>query len=585
MSKPAQQIPPSQKQTQPNIFSILIPYKWHISVLVLFSVLSNGLGLWMPKLIGTGIDAFVSTNQIPGYLVVQFSIITVLALIFTYLQGIVQTYTSELVAKDFRRDVTEKISKQTYAYIQKISSSVLLTNLTSDIDAIKGFVSQAIASIVASIFLIIGSSILLLITNWRLALVVLLIIPLIGVTFALVMNKAKVLFTKAQEVIDSLNKVINESILGSALVRVLNSQSIEATKFSDANKNARDLGLQILGYFATLIPLITLIASLATLAILVLGGRFVIDGSMTLGDFAAFNSYLTILIFPIIMIGFMSNVIARSTASYVRVLAVLNTKEKDFFGTEKSNLEGEIVVKDLTLNYGEKEVLKNISFKIKPGTRTAFIGPTAAGKTQLMHILSGLIEQTSGTVTYSGKKINELDKNTFYEQLGLVFQDSSIFNMSVKENIAFSEKVSDSDLEKAIKTAELSGFIESLPNGLNTVVSERGSSLSGGQKQRLMLARALSLNPNVLLLDDFTARVDSNTEQAILSNVKKYFPNVTLLSITQKIAPVEDYDQIIMLMEGEVVAIGTHKNLLKTSPEYAQLYESQRSTNTYELHS
>ena len=168
--------------------------------------------------------------------------------------------------------------------------------------------------------------------------------------------------------------------------------------------------------------------------------------------------------------------------------------------------------------------------------------------------------------------------------MGFVFQDSILFNLTLRENIAFSKTVRDADLEKAIATAELKEFVDSLPQKLDTVVSERGTSLSGGQKQRIMLARALALNPKVLLLDDFTARVDTQTERKILENVHRNYPAITLISVTQKIASVEDYDQIVLLMEGEVLATGTHKQLMERSPEYVQIYDSQRSTSHYELH-
>ena len=173
-------------------------------------------------------------------------------------------------------------------------------------------------------------------------------------------------------------------------------------------------------------------------------------------------------------------------------------------------------------------------------------------------------------------------KADFHRQVGFVFQDSIIFNMTIRENIAFSDKVTDAALEKAIRAAELRDFIDSLPDKLDSVVSERGTSLSGGQKQRIMLARALAIEPHVLLLDDFTARVDTQTEQKILANVRRDYPGITLLSVTQKIAAIEDYEQIILLMEGEIVATGTHTHLMQTCPEYVQIYNSQRSTSHYE---
>jgi ATP-binding cassette subfamily B protein len=310
---------------------------------------------------------------------------------------------------------------------------------------------------------------------------------------------------------------------------------------------------------------------------LALGGHFVISGEMSLGNFTAFNSYLAMLIFPVVIISFMSGAIARADASYKRISEVLAAPKPREAGTLARELRGDISMKNINLVYGQKSVLKNVSIKIDAGTRTAIIGPTAAGKTQLMYILIGLLDPTAGEVYYDGKDINEYSKISLHQQVGLVFQDSIIFNISLRENIAFSSSVTDADIEKAIETAELKGFIESLPRKLETVVSERGTSLSGGQKQRIMLARALALNPKILLLDDFTARVDAGTEQKILENIRTRYPGITLVSVTQKIAPVEDYDQIILLMEGEVLARGSHGQLLETSPEYVQIYNSQRS--------
>ena len=234
---------------------------------------------------------------------------------------------------------------------------------------------------------------------------------------------------------------------------------------------------------------------------------------------------------------------------------------------------------------GNLPVLKNISFSVKAGSRTAVIGPTAAGKTQLLYLLTALMKPTSGSIKFDGQAIEKYNSESFHRQVGFVFQDSIIFNMSIRENIAFSDTVTDASLKVAIETAELKDFIEGLPGKLNTIVSERGSSLSGGQKQRIMLARALALNPKVLLLDDFTARVDNNTENKILDNIQKNYPGLTLISVTQKIASVEKYDQIILLMQGEVIAIGTHEELMQTSTEYIQLLNSQKSTSNYELQS
>jgi ATP-binding cassette subfamily B protein len=303
---------------------------------------------------------------------------------------------------------------------------------------------------------------------------------------------------------------------------------------------------------------------------------------MTLGEFTAFNSYLGILIFPIIIIGFMSNAIAQAQASYARIAVVLTRPAPEDTGTHTNALTGRIEVKDLTLKYGETVVLDAASFTIDPGTKNAIVGPTAAGKSQLLYMMTGLTAPSSGEILYDGQPITAYQKKAFYEQIGFVFQDSIMFNLTLRENIAFSNTVADEDLAKAIDTAELHDFISSLPEGLDTLVSERGTSLSGGQKQRVMLARALAQNPKILLLDDFTARVDNRTEQKILSNVMKNYPDITLISVTQKIAPIEDYDQILVLMEGELLARGVHNDLMQRSPDYVQIFNSQRSTEQYD---
>ncbi len=568
-----------------SLMGVLKPYSFLVLLLVLVTILSNALNLAVPRIIAHAIDDSSHSNFDFTSTIIEFLIVILSIFFFTYFQNIIQTYASERVAKDLRTQITAKISVQDYSYIQKVSPAKLLTHLTSDIDAVKSFVSQAIPSLVSSIFIIVGASILLLLINWKLALGILATLPLIAGTFYVVLLKIRKLFKKQQEAIDWLNKVINESILGSALIRLLNSQQHETEKFLAANAEAKNIGLNILRLFAGLIPIIVFVTNLATLIILSLGGHFVINGSMSLGEFSAFNNYLAILIFPILIIGFMSNVIAQASASYQRILNILTTEHKKDNGHLKLKLRGDIAFKNVSVACDEKNILKNISFTIQAGTKTAIIGPTGGGKTQLLYLLTGLLEPSSGTVEYDGKPISDYHKTSLHEQIGFVFQDSIIFNLKLRENIAFSDSVKDTDLEKAIRTAELNNFIETLPDKLDTVVSERGTSLSGGQKQRIMLTRALALNPQILLLDDFTARVDAKTEQSILANIQKNYPGLTLVSITQKIAPIKDYDKILLIMEGELLAMGTHEELLSSSPEFVQIYNSQQSTNNYELRS
>src|SRR6516164_6115549 len=452
-----------------GLFALLQPYRWLVALLVVLTIAGNGLTLVVPKLISRAIDAYTQRTFVLSTVVLQFFVVALLVFFFNYLQNIAQTYASERVARDLRTRLAAKIATQSYASIERLTPAKLLTNLTSDVDGVKLFVSMAVATIIASLFLIVGASVMLLTINWRLGLSVLGVVPVVGGTFFFALRKVRILFKRGQEAIDWLNRVINESILGATLIRILNSQPFEARKFTAANTESRDIGLAILRIMSAMIPAITLAVNLATIIILLLGGRFVILGNMTLGDFTAFNSYLATRIFPIILLGFMSNVMAQAGASYMRLGAVLLAPEAKSAGTLRPSLRGDLAINNVSLAFGDKEALKNISFSAKGGTKTAVIGPTAAGKTQLLYVLIGLLQPTSGNITYDGELLDAYDKEALHRQIGFVFQDGSLFNMTLRENIAFSTDVPDKDLEKAITAAELRDFIETLPQGLDTV--------------------------------------------------------------------------------------------------------------------
>lgn len=565
-----------------KITDLLKPYVGLIILLMLLSIISNGITLVLPKIISHTIDNY--QNDALNVVVRNFLGASIAIFVISYIQGILQAYIAEVAARDLREDLINKISSQSYLFIQDITPAKLLTRLTLDIDNIKLFISQAIPSIVSSFVLIFGSAILLLMTEWQLALLILMIIPVIAFLFYSNMKKVRVLFKKAGEIIDRLNKVINENIVGSTLIRVLNSQKYEFEKFLGLSTEAKENGIKILSNFALFIPSVVFISNIATLTIFVLGGYFVIEDKMSLGDFSAFNSYLSILFFPILLIGFMTNIINQAQTSYIRISEVLDKTKKIDAGNIEIKPKGNIIVEDINLKAGDTCILKDINFDIKAYTKTAIIGPTGAGKTQLLYIMTGLINQTEGNVKIDNHDIKDYKKDVLHKYMGLVFQDNIMFNSTLRENICFDKDIPQEELDKALKTAELYDFVETLPDKLDTYVMERGTSLSGGQKQRIMLARVLVLNPTILLLDDFTARVDYVTERKITENLKRNYPDLTLISVTQNIEPVKDYDQIILLMEGELIDKGTHKQLMERSVEYVQIYNSQKSTTDYELH-
>lgn len=564
---------------------LLKTYKWWTLLTIMLGFAATGLSLLIPKLAARIIDSGDFSSWSPD--LTSLAIIAASTFIVIVVQIFTSNYLSEKIALDLRNKLIKKISRQSFQYIDESTPGQLQTIFTSDVEAVKAIIVQGFVTLFAAMLTLVGAVIFLLNTNLRLALYTITIIPLLVAAFAVIFGSIGKLFQAAQENIQSIYANINETITGSALIRVLHGGFEEVKKFKVINEKAREIGFSIVKGFALLVPIVVLLANIANLIIIWFGGNQVIDGTMTLGDFSAFLSYSALFIWPIFVLGFVGPSISRGFVSLKRINGVIDSPIRDELGTYEGDIQGDIEFKNVSLTYktedgSEKTVLKNISFKIDAKTKNAIVGPTAAGKSQLFYLMSGLIQPTEGEILIDNRPLTDYKISSLLKHIGLVFQDSILFNTTFRENVAFTTEAENNReiFNKAIQTAELTELVKELPDGLDTIVSERGTSLSGGQKQRLMLARALAVNPQILLLDDFTARVDQNTESLILSNVSKNFPDVTLVSITQKVEPIKNYEQIIVLMEGEIVGTGTHEQLLKESFEYKQIFESQMSTDT-----
>ncbi|MBI4836032.1 MAG: ABC transporter ATP-binding protein [Candidatus Abawacabacteria bacterium] len=564
-----------------SIASAFRPFFKLIVVLLLFTIAANGLGLIVPTLTGQYIDQYQQTGQYnsSSVLATLIGIALIIGLI-TLAQLALANYISEKAAFDLRARISKKLATQSFHYVSTVSVPRLLTIMTSDVDSVKSLISQGVVAILSALFILIGSAIGLFSIHVRLAFITLSVIPLLAFTFFFIFGRIAKLFKVGQENLERINKIVNESIVAASLVRVLNSTQEEVFKFEQTNSASRKTGLAIINGIAALFPVINLLGNGMVLLILWYGGQSIISGELSLGSFAAFFTYANMMIVPIFIIAFMSSTLTRAFISWQRISEVLNAETKEKNGTLIKNIVGKITFDQVSLSYGDKKILKSVSFTIKPHSKNAIIGPVSAGKTQILYLIADLIKAETGQILLDREPISNYQKDHLMKAIGLVFQDSLILNTTLRENIQLTENTDPQLLEKAIKTAQLDDLIASLPQGLDTPISERGSNLSGGQKQRVMLARALALNPKILLLDDFTARVDRATEQAILHDLAQYYPAITLISITQKIAPIEHYDQIIVLMEGEVIGTGTHQELLATSLEYKQICESQKSSES-----
>lgn len=572
----------NQKSSKIDL-KFLKPYIGWTILLTIFIFISNGSNLLIPRILGESIDNFSQNKDLYKLApdIWLLSVIAITVVIVSLIQTLISVYIAENVARDLRKALIKKILSQPISFVDEQDTSELFTNITSDVEQVKEIISQGFASIFSALIILIGSVILIFSINVKLALIAIISLPLIIIIFAFIFKNISKLFRSSQEILSKINKVINESVLGAMLIRVLNSEKYENSKFDTVNQQGREVGFQIINLFASLIPTINLVSNLAIVTIIWFGGRKVMIEDLTLGEFSAFISYFNLLITPIFILGFVSSFISRGFVSLSRIQQVLNAPEPIKLNTENlitKPVKGKITFDKVSYEVKGKTLLKNVSFEIHPQTKNAIIGPTGSGKSLILSLITGLIQPSSGQILIDDIPLQKWSPDYIFKTMGLVFQESILFNTSLRENILFNTEISEENYQKALKTSNVTEIIASLPQGIETKISERGTNLSGGQKQRIMLARALVRNPNILLLDDFTARVDIKTEKEIISSLDQNYPKLTLISITQKIEPIQDYDQIILIMEGELLVMGQHKQLLNTSIEYAQIWQSQQTT-------
>lgn len=565
---------PEQNQQAMNliVWPALKPIRIMVIVLLVLAIITNILTVNLPK------ETAALLNQLPEPNAWPVIILIIAIFTLSATTTVLGSYFAQQFAYNVRSIVFSKLVNQPFKFISQQGSGKLLSNLTSDVDTIRDVVNQVAAQIISAVVLLLGSAFILLTTNWQLALAALAVLPILAIVFFLVLRTIVKYFEVAKIVTDNLNRIISESVAAAGLVRVLNTQESEKNKLTKYNLEAKDVGIKILKGFGIMIPTIGLISSLATLIILYFGGNMLTQGQLSFGDFVAFNTYLSLLIFPILILGFLGSSITSAFVSLNRLTEIVTSSQESLFGNFSQDLKGEIAVQNVKLSFENREVLKGVSLRILPKQRTAILGPTGSGKTQLMYLMSGLIKPTEGQILYDYKPLYEYSQKSFYEQVGVVFQDSVLFNTTIRENVAFKTGISEDNIWKALETAELADYVRTLPEGLETKISERGTNLSGGQKQRLMLARSLAANPKILFLDDFTARVDVGTEARIWQNLQTNYPELTLVVITQKVSTAEKFDNVILLMEGELLASGTHAELVESSIEYLQIVNSQQST-------
>jgi ATP-binding cassette subfamily B protein len=546
-------------------------YRGLLGLMLLLVALLTGFSLLIPNLTGEIIKSLEAQSSNWG-LIWLFAATIGALLVVEMTQVTISAFFREKVGFDLRKKLMDKVTTQNYANVNQIGIGQIITLFGSDVTNVKDIMAGELILSIKAMMLFVGALILLFVTNWQLGFIAFVSLPIIVASFALIFRSITALFTESQQIQTDLNNSISQNIYGSNLVRVQNSQRWETTKFNYQTGRARDNSFKVISAFSSLIPIINTVTNWTTFGILYFGALTYISGQIKLGDINAYITYYALLTAPIFIIGFNSQGIARLGVSLKRINELMNSPEQKPTGDYKKAIKKGIEVKNVNLEYGGKKVLKNINFTIPVGKKTAILGPTGAGKSLLINILTGMIQPTSGSVMIDGKELSLWDQDYIKDRITTVYQESLIFSGDLKQNVVLNRDFDQSKFDMAIDTSTLTKLVQT-----KGAVSELGGNLSGGQKQRLTLARAIYNNPQFLLLDDFTARVDSATEQKIQSRLAKNYPDTTIVAISQTIETIKNYDQIILVMEGELLATGTHKKLLKNSPEYNQILTSQQT--------
>ncbi len=564
-------------------FKYLRPYLLMTLVALVALLLSTAGNLAVPALSQRIIDDGIIGESRRMILTLSLIIIglSVLRALFTFLQGYLTAKVSQGVAYDLRNVLYEKLQRLSFSYHDRAQTGQLLTRATSDVDLVRNFLGTALLQILGAALMLVGSLIFMISLNSRTAAVVLALGPLSVLVFAFFFTKARPLFTETQQRLEALNVTLQENLAGVRVVRAFVRRDHERARFGERNRGVRDIQKQVGHIIAIAMPLVFFIANLARLAVTWIGGVQVIQGQMTVGTLVAFTSYILMAIYPIFMLSFLLANITRAAAGARRIFEVLDTDieiEEAPDAVPLQGIEGQVVFEDVYFHYFESQdwVLEKINFVTEPGQRVALLGATGSGKSTITNLIPRFYDVTRGQVRIDGHDVRDLTLDSLRQQVGIVLQETLLFAGTIRENIAFGRPdATDEEVIAAARAAQIHDFIVETPEGYATRVGERGVNLSGGQKQRLAIARALLVDPRILILDDATSAVDFQTEQRLRQALDRLMEGRTSFIIAQRVSTARDADLILVLDEGHIADQGKHEELLRRSAIYAEIYYSQ----------
>lgn len=536
-----------------------------------------------PQLLRSLIDRGITSLDMQWVLWIALLLVAVALIkgVFNFLQGYWGEITSQGVAYDLRNVIFKKLQSLSFSYHDQAQTGRLMTRMTSDVELVRTFIGMGLLQLISALVLLIGSLILMFIMSWKLTLVVMLMIPFIVVIMIAFIRQIMPISKRVQQKLGSLNTILQENLAGMRIVKAFAREEFEKDRYKSKNAELLDENVSLVQLFTKFFPGIFFIANMAVVAILWFGGFQVIDDQLTLGQLVAFTGYLAFLMMPMFMMGMIGASMSRAEASSQRIFEVIDAESEVMNKTDASKLpaiRGEVVFDQVSFRYigAEQDVLSNLSFTAKPGQTIAILGETGSGKSTIINLIPRFYDVTDGKIMVDQYDIRDVTIDSLRGQVGIVLQETTLFSGTISENIAYGNPEADlSEIQSAAMAAQAHDFITEFPDGYGTVVGERGVGLSGGQKQRIAIARALLVDPKILILDDSTSSVDAETEYKIQAALEKLMVGRTSFLIAQRISTVRNADLILLLEQGKLVASGQHEDLMQTSELYAEILETQ----------
>ena len=568
-----------------RVLTFTLPYQKVLYLSMFFSVLLSFLSPIRPFLINYAVDNYIMMPD-----AVQLRFICIVLLSILVLESIVQflyiylaTWLGQNVIQDLRAKTYKHILKLKMTYFDNTPIGSLVTRTVSDIETISDIFSQGLFVIIGELLKLIVVVCMMFYTDWRLALISLLAIPILLVATAWFKRNIKSAFQEVRSEVSNINTFVQEHIVGMNLVQIFNREDSELQKFKEINKNHLHAHLKSVFYYSVFFPVVEILSALSIGLIIWKGGEAIISGKeVTLGELVAFILYIHMMFRPIRQLADRFNILQMGIVGSERVFKVLDTKE--FISDEgivtKEEVEGTVVYKDVNFAYKQEEwILKNLSFKIEKGKNLALVGRTGAGKTSIINILNRFYEIQSGSITIDGIKIEDFKLDNLRKHIAVVQQEVHLFSSSIMQNIMlFDEDITEDRVINAAKEIGIHDFIMSLPGGYNYVVGERGVTLSTGQRQLISFLRVYLRNPQILILDEATSSIDSYTENILQSALQKISEGRTTIVIAHRLSTIINSDKILLLENGTVEEEGNHKNLMKLNGKYKQMYSTQLSS-------